>query len=134
MKEKKCVCVDVCAHVCVCVRVGLVLRVDGESCGSYILSQWPAGAYLEPQGLGYFIFPKHKPQAFATHTHTYTHTCLQKRCLAWSQFVRIVYYIQCFPVEIPLLSSLQVHLQYLKNKKISAFYNRQTAGSSEKGS
>lgn len=73
-------CALMCA--CVCVRVGLVLRVDGGSRGSYILSQWPAGAYLEPQGLGYFIFPKHKPQAFATRTHSHTHKHMPAKAMS----------------------------------------------------
>lgn len=72
MKEKKCVCVDVCAHVCVCVRVGLVLRVDGESCGSYILSQWPAGAYLDHRVWDTLSFQNINPKP-SQHTHIYTH-------------------------------------------------------------
>ncbi len=77
MKEKKGVCA--CACVRSCVRQDRTCTEgDGGSRGSYILSQRPAGAYLEPQGQGYFIFPKHKPQALATHTHTQ----LQKQCLA----------------------------------------------------
>ena len=88
MKEKK----GVYACVCVCVRVcGSRTCADGRrgSRGSYILSQRPAGANLEPRGQGYFIFPKHKPQAPRTHTHTHTHphnhTRVQKKqCLARS--------------------------------------------------
>lgn len=106
MKEKK--CERVCTHVCVCAclctsgtctkaltnrAVVLIYSLDGQ-----LVPAW--------NHMGYFIFPKYKPQALDTHA--------QRAAKAMSrpepQFVRIVYYIQCYPVDtiVLLLSPLKV--------------------------
>lgn len=110
-----CVCVGFFLFFFISSRLGLVLQVDGGSCGSYILSEWPASAYLEPQGPGYFIFPKHKPPRLGyTHAHTHreahagarTHAPAKAMSRLQLRFVRIVYYIGCYPVDnIALLLS-----------------------------
>lgn len=119
----------VCSCACVCVRGKTCAEgagVSGGGSGSYILSQRPAGAYLEPQGQAYFIFPKYKPQTLATHTATKAMSCLEP----W--FVTIVYNIGSYPVDIIvlLLSSLKADLAK-QHRLISRFCNCYSDMSSE---
>lgn len=114
MKEKRAVR-WVCGRFCVCVRAGLALRVVREFwflyiCTSSVLclvSTWNHRVTdtLSLPNINFRSWPN-------TQTYTPTHTVAKGMSCLGPQFVGIVYYTRCYPVDtiVLLLFSLKEHL------------------------